>query len=235
MQKSAFEKISIGPAFESFLVFLVLGILVVVVGGCFVDLTSDLPDWYLSLIQEPVSISYFFILSILSLLTTALVTWGGTKNHNDKWWFDNIVLATSRAGISCGFIASGMLVGIGAGLFIVTRGSPDSELANTSMGFVALGIYCLAVVYPVSLLMLYMINKNTKHNIFIDLLGALYITLVISASYKFREHMNWIVISACFAVLIICMFIDRNWLRKTDNKRLHTDPIKAGSASQHQP
>lgn len=115
MQKSAFEKISIGSAFENFLVFLIAGILAVVVGGCFVDLTIDLPEWYLSLIQEPISIGYFFILSILSLIITALVTLGGTKNHNEKWWFEKVVLAPGRAGISCGFIASGMLVGIGVG------------------------------------------------------------------------------------------------------------------------
>lgn len=79
MQKSAFEKISIGSAFESFLVFLIAGILVVVVGGCFLDLTSDLPDWYLSLIQEPISIAYFFLLSILSLIATALITRGAQR------------------------------------------------------------------------------------------------------------------------------------------------------------
>ncbi|WP_422413476.1 MULTISPECIES: hypothetical protein [unclassified Endozoicomonas] len=87
MSKSTFEKTSIGSAFESLFVFLVAGMLLVVLGGCFVDLSGDLPGWYLNLIQEPISIGYFFILSILSLLATALVTWGGTKNHNEKWWF----------------------------------------------------------------------------------------------------------------------------------------------------
>lgn len=217
MQKSAFEKISIGSAFESSVVFFLAGTLVVVVGGCFVDLTGELPDWYLSLIQEPISISYFFILSIVSLIATALVTWGGTYDHNEKWWFEKIFLAPSRAGISCGFIASGMLIGIGAGLFIVTRGAPDSELANTSMLFIALGVYCLAVVYPVSLLMLYLINKNTKHNLTIDIFGALYVALIIFSGYKFRQHMDWVGVGACFAVLIVYAFVGRKWFRKTDN------------------
>lgn len=214
MQKSAFEKISIGSAFESFMVFLLAGILVVVIGGFFVDITGDLPDWYLSLIQEPISIAYFFILSIVSLIGAALVTWGGTKDHNEKWWFEKIFLAPSRAGISCGFIASGMLIGIGSGLFIVTLGAPESELSNTSVLFVALGVSCLAVVYPVSLLMLYLINKNTKHNIIIDVFGALYVALIIFAGYKFREHMGWVSVGACFAVLVVYAFVGRKWLRK---------------------
>ncbi|WP_422138100.1 hypothetical protein [Endozoicomonas sp. ALC020] len=218
MSKSTFEKISIGSAFESLFVFLVAGMLLVVLGGCFVDLSGDLPGWYLNLIQEPISIGYFFILSILSLLATALVTWGGTKNHNEKWWFEKIFLAPCRAGISCGFIASGMLVGIGLGLFIVTRGVPDSELANTSLAFIALGVYCFAVAYPIALLMLYLINQDAKHNFVIDLFGALYIALVIFAGFMFKEYMDWVGLGACFAILIIYAFVGRIWLRKTDNK-----------------
>ncbi|WP_320055762.1 hypothetical protein [Desulfuromonas thiophila] len=218
MQKSAFEKISIGSAFESFIVFFLAGILVVVIGDCFVDLTGDLPDYYLSLVQEPISINYFFILSIASLIFTALVTWGGTTDHNEKWWFEKILLAPSRAGISCGFIASGMLIGIGAGLFIVTLGAPESELANTSMLSMALGVYCLSVIYPVSILMLYLINKNTKHNLIIDIFGALYVWLIIFAGYKFQKHMDRVGVGAFFAVLIVYAFVGRKWLRKTDNK-----------------
>jgi len=203
VQKSAFEKISIGSAFESFLVFMVSGFLVATVGGFFVDLSGELPDWYLGLIQEPISIAYFFILSIVSLLATAIATWGGTKNHNGKWWFEYIMLAPNRAGLSCGFIASGMLIGIGLGLLLVTRGAPDSELASTSIAFVALGIYCLAVAYPVALLMLYLINENTKHNFVIDIFGTVYVALVLFAGYKFKEHMDWVTAGAIFATKII--------------------------------
>lgn len=230
MQKSAFEKISIGSAFESFCVFMLSGFLVVALGGFFVDLTSDLPDWYLVLIQEPISIAYFFILSIVSLIVTAFSTWFGTKNHNGKWWFDKLLLAPCRAGISCGFIASGMLIGIGAGLFLVTRGAPDSELATTSIAFIALGVYCLAIAYPVSLLMLYLINQNTKHNLLIDLLGALYIALIIFSGYNFKEHMDWISVGACFALLVVYAFIGRRWLRKNDNKSSNTDVVNAAGS-----
>ncbi|MCG3846670.1 hypothetical protein [Photobacterium damselae] len=230
MQKSAFEKISIGSAFENFFVFMLSGLLVVVIGGFFVDLTDDLPDWYLGLIQEPISIAYFFILSIVSLIATAIATWGGTKNHNEKWWFEKILLAPSRAGISCGFIASGMLIGIGAGLFLVTRGSPDSELATTSLGFVALGIYCLSVAYPVSVLMLYLINQNTKHNFIIDLFGAVYVALVLFAGYKFKEHMDWVIIGAIFAIFIVYAFISRKWLRATDNKSRNSNVVNAAGS-----
>lgn len=230
VQKSAFEKISIGSAFEAFFVFMVSGFLVVVVGGFFIDLTDDLPDWYLGLVQEPISIAYFFILSIGSLIATAITTWGGTKNHNEKWWFEKILLATSRAGISCGFIASGMLIGIGAGLFLVTRGAPNSDLASTSIAFLALGIFCIAVAYPVSILMLYLINQNTKHNLIIDLLGALYIAFIIFAGYKFKEHMEWVGLGACFSVLIVYAFIGRKWLRKTDNKSRNTDVVNAADS-----
>lgn len=121
----------------------------------------------------------------------------------------------------------------GLGLFIVTFGSPDSELAKISLVFVALGVYCLAVAYPVAILMLYLINQNTKHNIIIDVFGAFYVVLIIFAGYKFREHMDWVALGACFAVLIVYAFIGRRWLRKTDNNRLHSDPVKSGSASQH--
>lgn len=110
-----------------------------------------------------------------------------------------------------------MLIGIGAGLFMATRGAPDSELANTSVLFIALGVYCLALVYPVSLLMLYLINKNMKHNLTIDIFGALYIAIIVFAGLKFQEHMDWVGVTACFAVLIIYAFIGRKWLRKTDN------------------
>ncbi|WP_422441838.1 MULTISPECIES: hypothetical protein [unclassified Endozoicomonas] len=127
-------------------------------------------------------------------------------------------MAPCRAGISCGFIASGMLVGIGLGLFIVTRGVPDSELANTSLAFIALGVYCFAVAYPIALLMLYLINQDAKHNFVIDLFGALYIALVIFAGFMFKEYMDWVGLGACFAILIIYAFVGRIWLRKTDNK-----------------
>ncbi|WP_372740204.1 hypothetical protein [Neptunomonas sp.] len=230
MQKSAFEKISIDSAFESFLVFMVSGFLVVAVGGFFVDLSGELPDWYSGLIQEPISIAYFFILSIVSLLATAIATWGGTKNHNGKLWFEYIVLAPNRAGISCGFIASGMLIGIGLGLLLVTRGAPDSELASTAIAFVALGIYCLAVAYPVALLMLYLINHNTKHNIVIDIFGAVYVALVLFAGYKFKEHMDWVTVGAIFAIFIVYAFIGRKWLRTTDNKSSNADGVNAAGS-----
>ncbi|WP_422413854.1 hypothetical protein [Endozoicomonas sp. ALB122] len=111
-----------------------------------------------------------------------------------------------------------MLVGIGLGLFIVTRGVPDSELANTSLAFIALGVYCFAVAYPIALLMLYLINQDAKHNFVIDLFGALYIALVIFAGFMFKEYMDWVGLGACFAILIIYAFVGRIWLRKTDNK-----------------
>ncbi len=216
VQESAFEKIGIGSAFESFCVFLLSGFLVVSVGSIFVDLTSSaLPKWYFALIEEPISMAYFFILSILSLIASAIATKFGTKNRNGKWWFEKIILAPSRAGISCGFIASGMLIGIGGGLFIVTLGAPESsELVNMSIAFIALGVYCLAIAYPVSLFMLYLINQNTKHNLLIDLLGGLYIALVIFLGYRFKEYLDWVNVGAFFALLIIIAFFSRNLLKK---------------------
>ncbi|MBW6391001.1 hypothetical protein [Billgrantia antri] len=218
MRKTAFEKISICSAFESFLVFLTSGFFVVIIGDCFIDLAGDLPDWYLSLIQEPISIAHFFLLSVGSLVVTAIVTWCGTKNHNEKWWFEKILLPPSRAGISCGFIASGMLIGIGSGLFIVTRGAPETELAHTSVVFISLGIYCLAIVYPVSLLMLYLINQEAKHSLVVDFLGAIYFVLMIFSGYKFREHVDVVSLGASFSVLIIYACFGRRWRIRNDKK-----------------
>lgn len=227
MQKSAFERISIGFSFENFLVFLVVGFLVIVIGRLFVDLTGDLPEWYLGLIQEPISIAYFFILSIVSLIGIALATCGGRRNHIGKWWFEKILLAPCRAGINCGFIASGMLIGIGVGLFLVTRGAPYSELAEISIAFLALGIFCLSVAYPVSLLMLYLINQNTKHNRIIDFFGALYVAFIIFAAFRFREHLDWVGLGIVLSVLIVYAFIDRKWLRNADDKSRNSDGASA--------
>lgn len=233
MKKTAFEKIAICSAFESFLVFLVFGFFVVLIGRHFIDLTGDLPDWYLSLIQEPIAIIHFFLLSVGSLLMTAIVTWCGTKNHNEKWWFEKILLPPSRAGISCGFIASGMLIGIGSGLFTVTHGAPETELAHTSVMFIALGIYCLAVVYPVSLLMLYLINQDAKHNLVIDFSGALYIGLIIFAGFQFREHMSVISLGAGFSILIAYLCFGRRWVSR-NYKKLGLESFEANSDAKYQ-
>ena len=213
LEKSPFQRLGLMSAAESFAVFLVSGFLLVVVGGCFVELTKDLPTWYVKLIEEPMSIAYFFILSIVSLLLAALFTWGGTRDITQSKLFEWFILAPSRAGISCGAIASGMLLGIGAGLFIVTRGAPESELVGVSTGFLALGLFCLAVAYPVAILMAYLIDPTRRHRLRIDILGVVYLAFVIYMGLNFSNHLDWIAVSAEFAVLIVWILAGQ-WLYK---------------------
>lgn len=214
MNKSAFDKISFFPAIESFIVFSILGFCVVAGGGVFLDFKLSLPEWYLTLIQEPLSITYFYILCIGGLLATALITWGGTKNHNGKWWFDMILLAPSRAGISCGAIVSGMLMGLAAGLLVVSNISSSQYLQYTAYKFFFLSIYSLGILFPVMVLMLYLINHNTKYNLAINALGGLYIGFLIYAGINYKEHIEWIATGSCFAILIIYAFIGKQWLMK---------------------
>ena len=225
---SPFKILGLDSAVESFGVFLVAGFLVVTGGNLFVDITADLPDWYASLIQEPISIAYFFILSIFGLLVTAAVTRGGTRDVVRKWWFRWFVLAPSKGGLSCGAIASGMLLGIGAGLFVVTRGSPVSELAETSRLFMWLGVYCIAIVYPVTLLMAYLIDVEQRHKVVIDVLGGVYVLLVIYSAFNLKEHLDWIGLMAEFAVIIVWAVIGR-WIYKRPAKNA-MQPTPNGAA-----
>lgn len=221
---SPFKTLGFDSAAESFGVFLASGFLVVAGGSFFVDITAELPDWYANLVQEPISISYFFILSIFGLLAAFAVTRGGTRDIGQEWWFRWFILAPSKAGISCGAIASGMLLGIGVGLFLVTRGAPTSELAYTSKSFMWLGVYCLAVIWPVTLLMAYLIDVEQRHRFVIDVLGLLYVIFVIYSAFNLRAHLDWVGLMAQFAVLVVWAIIGRYLYRRPANKPLNSTP-----------
>ena len=214
MDKSAFDRVSLVSALENFAVFSVCGIFLIVGGSFFIDLNKSLPDWYASLVQEPVSIAYFFILSLLSLVLTGLVTMGGSRNCNGKWWFEYLILAIGRAGISCGFIASGMLLGVGIGLYLITRGSAGSELASNAVQFIKLGVFCLSVAYAITVLMLNLINQRKDHNFKVDLLGGCYILALIAGWFHFDGLVDWKGVGACLALLIFYCFVGRIWLRE---------------------
>ncbi|MGH8451070.1 hypothetical protein [Pseudomonas sp.] len=214
MDKSAFDRVSLVSALENLVVFIMCGFLLIVGGSFAIDLSKSLPDWYSSLVQEPVSIAYFFILSLLGLVLTGLVTLGGSRDCSGKWWFEYLILAIGRAGISCGFIASGMLLGVGAGLFVITRGSAGSELSNNATQFMKLGVFCLSIAYAITVLMLNLINQRKDHNFKVDALGFFYLLALTAGWFYLDGDVDWKGVGCCLALLIFYCFVGRVWLRE---------------------
>lgn len=211
MNGSAFEKIGIFSVIENFVFFLVLGCVVILFGNLFYDLSSDLPEGYLVFLQEPVAILCFFVMSIVGLIVIGFATKFGTVNLNDKWWFDRILMVPCRVGIGSGAIASGMILGIGLGLIALSEFSGNDQFDKDGRLFLALGISFLGMVYPVMVLMLYLINHDRQYALNIEALAGIYVLFVIYLLIKNGWHLDTsLALGVCFSLFISYVI----WIRR---------------------
>jgi len=211
MNGSAFERIGIFSVIENFAFFLVVGCVVILFGSLFYDLSSDLPEGYLVFLQEPVAIICFFVMSIVGLIVIGFATKLGTVNLSDKWWFDRILMVPCRVGIGSGAIASGMILGIGLGLITLSYFTESDQFYTDGRLFLALGISFLGMVYPVMVLMLYLINDNRQHALIIEILAVVYVSSVTFLLFNNGWRLDTsLALGVCFSIFT-CYVI---WLRR---------------------
>lgn len=196
------RRLALASALESFMVFWVVGILIVLVGGIFVNLRAKLPPWYEGLLEEPISLKLFFTLSVLTLLLSILFT---KKRH--ARWFNWIVLAPSRAGISCGSIAAGAMFGIGMGLYIRVLGDTSSELGRVALRFMGLGVFTLAILIPVVTLTMFFIDNEAKKKCYVEVVGVTYFAFTLSLAWHYADHFDLIRMAIVFVMAFFCTLL----------------------------
>lgn len=192
---------------ENFFVFFVFGISIVLFGGVAFDLTKDLPDKFVKIIQESFAINTFVILTCIGLVISALTgSLAGEKaiHHRfiSKW-----VLAFSRVGLSAGAIVSGMLLGIGVALWLITLGAKNGQLAAEAIRFIGLSFFFVLILLPLIIVHLYLLFPWSKRILWLDLLSFAYFLAIIPAFFLLENYIDWYSLGLQGATLVTFGFV----------------------------
>lgn len=160
------ELIGIKANIEGFAVFSVFGFGLFSFGALFIDYHANLPDIFVKLIEEPISIFTFSLLYPIGLFLALLPTYFGSRSVQleplPSSYLRFLAFPISRAGGSAGAVASGMLVGMGLGLMLVGKVTSDSSLFQYGWGFLAWGIFIIGLYVPFTLFFFYGFSAGQK-------------------------------------------------------------------------
>lgn len=109
---NSLEMIGFSSIRESFLLFLLLGFLVIFFGGFFIDFEKDLPKAYETFLTEPVAMNLFFWMSLCGLGLTASIAAFKGRGVLQRTVVTHYVLALSRTGLVAGAIIVGLFFGL---------------------------------------------------------------------------------------------------------------------------
>lgn len=187
---------------ENFIVFAAFGAILIVFGGATLDLSGELPKTFAKTLQEPLALITFTTMTVASL--AILVTTGLIKGEHALKHFliTRIVLAFSRTGLSAGAIATGMLCGIGAALWLITLGDKSSALASNARQFLGFSVLLSLILSPLILLHLYVLYPWKEKLLKIDAATVVYVLIVILCWINETYSSNFILIFAGLSVLL---------------------------------
>ncbi|HRD68499.1 MAG: hypothetical protein IPL51_15635 [Candidatus Competibacteraceae bacterium] len=173
------ELIGLRNIMESFFIFLFYGAIIILIGPFFgVDLTKDLPDQYSNLIQEPVSISMFALLSGIPLLLIFLIgILKGEKTIHHPLIL-KYVLPFPRTGLCAGAIIVGMLLGLGIMLWLITLGCKQGNLTSTAIQLIGLSGYFFLILLLFIILYLYLLYPWRKKIRILDIVSLSYLFMI---------------------------------------------------------
>lgn len=185
---------------ESFFVFAGSSFALVFFGSFFIDLRTNLPATFESLITEPVSLNTFAFLVVVGMTLLALVTKFGTNDYSKFPKTAYVALAFIRAGLSAGAIAAGSMVGLSVSLVIITRGAQGTPLANTAEQFPWITLNVIGLVYPMYLMAEMLLDPQDKKKLRLGILTAVYLVIALATFFFARNNLK----IAGFVLLIFC-------------------------------
>lgn len=133
---------------ENFWVFAAYGIVIAIVLGSMSSFNLDV-EKVQDVMMEPFSIYSFSILSLVGLLALCIANITTAKTGAQmraSWWVRNIWVPIANAGLSTGSIITGMLFGLGIGMFGYSYVEPEAFEVFKVLWAVA--VYTLALLYP---------------------------------------------------------------------------------------
>lgn len=166
--------IPVKPLLESFCVFLIYGLLI---GAGFglgsaakFDLTT-VQKWMV----EPLSFYAFFAMSLLGLMglgVTNLAFARTPESMHISPWAIGFWVPISNAGLSAGFIATGMSLGLAGGLLPWTF--RDTEVRHLALLLLVISAVMLAFLVPLTLLKRWMFTQTRTEERISTLTGCAY-------------------------------------------------------------
>jgi len=189
---------------ENFLVFLFLGTVLGLVGGSYELLGLD-NKTIEELAKEALALSVFSILSVFGLLGALFSGWRRVPKFIAEC-ARRLSLPALRVGLSTGFIASGVTLGLGLGLLTLSFFSDEASLRNGGLALLSAGVFLFGVCWPYFLLAAEVLAIRS---IWLQLSAYVYIFFVGATLYKYEQTGFWqFVVTLVFALVIgICLKI----------------------------
>lgn len=179
---------------ENFLVFCGYGVLIGFGTGVMsmFDMDLELPQ---KLMMEPLSYYSFMLLSIAGLTGLALINMTSARTAaqmHASWPVRRIFVPISNAGLCCGAIISGTMLGTALGLspwFFCDRGA--ATVVRLSFLIAA---YFIAVLVPLAMMKRSMFDLSKEDERVTSIVGAIYCIVVGVAYWQINQEIFWNVV-----------------------------------------
>lgn len=142
----SFEKIGYSAHLEAFTVFLVLGGILGLIGGAFEALGGD-PGEIFTVAEQGVALSVFMILCVGGLFGLLLADWQQLPRLIGLV-LNRLCPSVLRVGLTTGFVAAGIIIGVGVGAFVpfYLLGTPEQQAPAQRL--ILLGALILLIWWP---------------------------------------------------------------------------------------
>jgi hypothetical protein len=171
---------------ESFFVFLAFGFALGLVAVILTAAGHDIKGVE-SIVLEALALSVFSILSIFGLAGTYVSSWARIPPRFSQI-LRFISLPSLRVGLTTGFIASGVTIGLGAAVFAVATVFGFSDLANSGRMVLVIGVFILFVVWPFFFISAEMHNAKAT---WLTASAIIYIITVLYVLYSYERTAFW--------------------------------------------